>query len=62
MGTVTADPVRVGLVGCGYISDRYLQNAALFPEFEVVACADAAPQRAAERAAEYGVPAIRTVP
>jgi len=53
--------VRVGLVGCGYISDRYLQNARLFPEFEVVACADAVPERAAERAAQYGVPAAGTV-
>jgi len=55
-------PVRVGLIGCGYISDRYLRNARLFSEFEVVACADAAPERAAERAAEYGVDAVRTVP
>jgi predicted dehydrogenase len=53
--------VRVGLVGCGYISDRYLRNAALFPEFEIVACADIALERAVERAAEYGVPAVRTV-
>jgi predicted dehydrogenase len=54
-------PVQVGLIGCGYISGRYLQNARLFPDFEIVACADAAPERAAERAAEYGVPAVRTV-
>jgi predicted dehydrogenase len=53
--------VRVGLVGCGFISDRYLRNASLFPEFEIVACADMVPERAAERAAEYGVPAVRTV-
>jgi predicted dehydrogenase len=53
--------VRVGLVGCGYISDRYLQNAPLFPEFEIIACADAVPERAAERSAEYGVPAVRSV-
>ena len=53
--------MRVGLVGCGYISDRYLQNATLFPEFEIVACADIAPERAAERAAAYGVSAVRTV-
>jgi predicted dehydrogenase len=59
---VTGDPVRVGLVGCGYISGRYLQNASLFPEIEVVACADAAPERAAGQAAQYGVPAVRTVP
>jgi predicted dehydrogenase len=55
-------PVRVGLVGCGYISDRYLRNARLFPELEIVACADATPERAAQRAAEYGVPAVHTVP
>ncbi len=54
--------MRVGLVGCGYISDRYLHNASLFPEFEIVACADMAPERAAQRAAEYGVPAVRTLP
>jgi predicted dehydrogenase len=54
--------VRVGLVGCGYISGRYLRNAMFFPEFEIVACADAAPERAAERAAEYGVQAVRTLP
>ena len=53
--------VRVGLVGCGYISSRYLQNAMLFPELEIVACADAAPERAAERAAEFGVPVMCTV-
>jgi predicted dehydrogenase len=58
----TRRPVRVGLVGCGYISDRYLHNAPLFPEFEIVACADAALERAAQRAAEYGVPAVRTLP
>jgi predicted dehydrogenase len=62
MEPMTADPVRVGLVGCGYISGRYLQNARLFPGLQVVACADAAPERAAEQAAEYGVPAVRTVP
>lgn len=54
-------PVRVGLIGCGYISDRYLTNAALFPAFEIVACADAVPERAAEKAAEYGIPAVLAV-
>ncbi|MBA2596510.1 MAG: Gfo/Idh/MocA family oxidoreductase [Chloroflexia bacterium] len=54
-------PVRVGLIGCGYISERYLTNAPLFPAFEIVACADAVPERAAKRAGEYGVPAVVTV-
>ena len=51
----------MGLVGCGHISDRYLKNAPQFPEFEIVACADAIPERAEARAAEYGVRAVRTV-
>jgi len=53
--------VQVGLVGCGYISDRYLKNAECFPEFRFAACADAAPERAAARGEEYGVPAVPTV-
>jgi predicted dehydrogenase len=47
--------VRVGLVGCGVISGIYLQNAKRFPILDVVACADLVPQRAAARAAEYGI-------
>jgi predicted dehydrogenase len=48
--------VRVGLVGCGTISGVYLENARRFPILEVVACADLVPERAAARAAEYGIP------
>ena len=50
--------VRVGLVGCGYISDRYLTNARRFSSFQIVACADAAPERAAAQAAKHRVPAV----
>ncbi|MBW3632411.1 MAG: Gfo/Idh/MocA family oxidoreductase [Chloroflexi bacterium] len=60
-GETARRPVQVGLVGCGYISDRYLKNAQHFPEFTVVACADATPERATRRAEEYGVPAVSTV-
>jgi predicted dehydrogenase len=52
------EPVQVGLVGCGNISGIYLKNAARFPAFDVVACADAVPERAQARGAEYGVPAV----
>jgi predicted dehydrogenase len=58
---VSADPIPVGLVGCGYISDRYLKNAPHFPEFTIVACADAELERATRRAEEYGVTAVCTV-
>ena len=53
--------MQVGLVGCGFISDRYLRNAALFPEFAFAACTDALPERAAERAGRYGVAPVGTV-
>ncbi len=55
------EPVRVGLVGCGFISDRYLENARRFSSFEIVACADAVPERAAAQAAQHRVPAALTV-
>jgi predicted dehydrogenase len=54
-------PVRVGLVGCGTISAIYLQNAKSLPQFEIVACADLVAERAAARAAEYGVPRVLSV-
>ena len=51
------DPVRVGLIGCGYISDIYLRNAARFAAFDVVACADAVPR--ARRGARRRLMAFR---
>jgi predicted dehydrogenase len=49
------DPVRVGLVGCGVISDIYLKNLGETPGVAVVACADLVPERAQEKAETYGV-------
>lgn len=59
---MTGDPARVGLVGCGYISETYLQNAARFESYEIVACADILPDRARERAEAFGIPAVMSVP
>ena len=56
------EPVRVGVVGCGTISAIYLKNARRLPAIEVVACADLVAERAAARAAEFGVPKVATVP
>jgi predicted dehydrogenase len=58
---VKENPVRVGLIGCGYISEIYLRNAARFASYEIVACADAVPDRALEKAAEHGIPYVMTV-
>jgi predicted dehydrogenase len=49
------NPVRVGIVGCGVISDIYLKNLGGTPGVEVVACADLVPERAQEKAQKYGI-------
>ncbi|WP_062207559.1 Gfo/Idh/MocA family protein [Aureimonas sp. AU12] len=49
---------RIGLVGCGVISDIYLTNAALFRDIAFTACADARPEAARARAETYGITAL----
>ncbi len=48
-------PLKVGVVGCGNISDAYLTRAAEFDALTVVACADRDDARAAAQAEKYGV-------
>jgi predicted dehydrogenase len=48
-------PARVGLVGCGVISDHYAENAKAFDAFALVACADVDAGRAAALAAKHGL-------
>ncbi len=49
-------PMGVALVGAGAISAQYLENLTRMPDLEVLAVADLDRERAAARAAEYGVP------
>jgi predicted dehydrogenase len=44
-------PVKVGMIGCGAVSAAYLAGAQVFPEFDVVACADRVQARAEAAAA-----------
>ncbi|WP_416903053.1 Gfo/Idh/MocA family protein [Micromonospora echinospora] len=53
--------VRVGVLGCGNVSSRYLANLTGQPEVTVVACADAEPARARALAAAHGVPEVPSV-
>lgn len=53
----TTLPLRVGLVGCGVISDTYVRRSAGFDGFDIVACADADAARANERASDHGITA-----
>ncbi len=51
-------PVKIGLVGCGTISKIYCQNARRLEAIEIAACTDLVPERAQERATEYGIPKV----
>ncbi|MFB6219733.1 MAG: Gfo/Idh/MocA family protein [Halobacteriaceae archaeon] len=51
------DPVSVGVLGCGKISDAYLGAGDRFDAYDIVACADLDADRAAAKAAEYGLDA-----
>lgn len=52
----TDRPVKVGIIGCGNISDVYLSVMQGFEILEVAACADRHPERAEAKAAQYNVP------
>jgi predicted dehydrogenase len=56
------NPMKVGVVGCGQISKSYLEHLTgmLSPVVEVVACSDLIPERAQQRAAQFGVPIVCT--
>jgi predicted dehydrogenase len=47
---------KVGIIGCGMISDTYFNAAKTFNILEVVACADSLPERAEAKSKLYGVP------
>jgi predicted dehydrogenase len=61
MNTTRSETVRVGLVGCGNVSRRYLQNVASSDALSVVACADAVPSVATALGAEFGIDVMRSV-
>lgn len=48
--------MNIGLVGCGNVSDIYLQNCRRFEWLKVVACADIDSGRARAKAEQHGVP------
>jgi predicted dehydrogenase len=52
---------KVGIIGCGNISDIYLQNGQKFSEFDIVAVADILQERAQAKADKYGVAKAYTV-
>ena len=49
------DSVKVGIVGCGNISNTYLRIGPEWEAIDIVACADLVAERAVDRAREYGL-------
>lgn len=47
---------KIGVIGCGRISDIYLQNCAKFDELDVIACASLDPEESAAKAKQHSVP------
>ncbi len=52
------DPIRIGIIGTGVISDAYLKGAARSSYVSVKSVADMRPEAAQAKAAEYGVAAV----
>ena len=48
-------PLRIGLIGCGRISDIYLENCARFDEIDVVACASLDLAESKAKAEQHGI-------
>jgi predicted dehydrogenase len=47
--------MRVGIIGCGNISDVYATNSRLFKDIDIVACADVSPQAADRVATKFAL-------
>ena len=56
-----AEKVKVGLVGCGVISDIYIENAKNFRSYEITACADLVNEKAKDKAKTHGIPKVCSV-
>jgi predicted dehydrogenase len=52
--------MRVGVIGCGTVSEPYLRNMTASPALDVVACSDLVMERAEARAAQFGIPGVCT--
>jgi predicted dehydrogenase len=52
---------KVGIIGCGNISGAYLGMGQRYEVLEVAACADLLPERAKQKAEEFGIPRACTV-
>ena len=62
MNVTRSDRARVGVIGCGTISEIYIKNlSTLFGNIELAAVADMVEERAKAKAAAHGIPRACTV-
>ncbi|MGI5916505.1 MAG: Gfo/Idh/MocA family protein [Anaerolineae bacterium] len=56
-------PVKIGVIGCGRISERYIDNLVnMFPfAVDLIACADIVREAAKNRATQFGIPRVLNV-
>lgn len=53
--------LKIGIIGCGYISSIYMENIPSFNHLSLVACADLDLERARSQAEQFGIPKVGTV-
>lgn len=52
--------VKIGIIGCGNISDIYFQGGKTFEILETIACADLLRERAEAKASQWNIPKVCT--
>jgi predicted dehydrogenase len=50
------NPINVGILGCGHVSEQYLRGCSRFDSLRLVACADVDLARAQQKAQQHGLP------
>lgn len=53
---MTMETTKIGMIGCGNISDIYFQAGKTFEILDIVACADLIPERAEAKAQQHDIP------
>ncbi|TWT25835.1 Gfo/Idh/MocA family protein [Planomicrobium sp. CPCC 101110] len=53
--------LKIGIIGCGWISSVYMENIRTYPNLSLVACADLDLEKARAQAERYGIPKACTV-
>jgi predicted dehydrogenase len=56
--SVSTDPIRIGIIGCGQIAQQHLSTYAKIRGAKVIACADIDPGAAASTAERFSIPNV----